>query len=57
MLSFLSSIFDPFGLLAPIIITGKVLLQTAVRRYISWDEHVSPYIQQDGTNGLTPLHS
>ena len=38
--------FEPLGLLAPIIITGKILLPTAVRRYISLDEHVSHDIQQ-----------
>ena len=55
MLSFLSSIFDPLGLLAPIIITGKILLQTAVRCYRSWDEHVSPDIQQQWNTWIESL--
>ncbi|KAG1655535.1 hypothetical protein GQR58_024454 [Nymphon striatum] len=40
MLSVVSSMFDPLGLVNPILISGKLLLQEATRRKLSWDEIV-----------------
>ncbi|KAG1669999.1 hypothetical protein GQR58_017185 [Nymphon striatum] len=40
MLSVVSSMFDPLGLVNPILISGKLLLQEATRRKLSWDETI-----------------
>ena len=40
MLSFLASIFDPLGLVGPIIIAGKLLFQESTRLKLSWDEEI-----------------
>ena len=40
MLSVVSSIYDPLGLINPLIITGKLLFQEATRFKLSWDEVV-----------------
>ena len=38
ILSNLASIFDPLGLISPLLTKGKVLLQEATRRKLSWEE-------------------
>ncbi|KAG1714704.1 hypothetical protein GQR58_000941 [Nymphon striatum] len=40
MLSVVSSMFDPLGLVNPILISSKLLLQEATRRKLSWDETI-----------------
>ncbi|XP_014674050.1 PREDICTED: uncharacterized protein LOC106814267 [Priapulus caudatus] len=40
MLSLISSVFDPLGLISPIVITGKILFQEATRLKLSWDDEV-----------------
>jgi len=40
MLSFVASIFDPLGLVSPVVITGKLLFQEATRLKLSWDSEV-----------------
>ena len=40
MLSFVSSMFDPLGLVSPVLVTGKLLFQEATRFKIPWDEEV-----------------
>ena len=47
MLSSVASIFDPLGLLNPLMIRGKLLLQEATRRRLTWDEAVSADLQAD----------
>lgn len=41
MLSFISSMFDPLGLVNPMFITGKILFQEATRRKLDWDSPVT----------------
>lgn len=41
MLKVLASVFDPLGLLNPVLIHGKRLFQEACRQQISWDDEVS----------------
>ena len=40
MLSFVSSIFDPLGLISYLLLAGKLLLQEAVRLKLDWDVSV-----------------
>ena len=40
MLSFVSSMYDPLGLVSPIVILGKLLFQEATRLQMSWDDVV-----------------
>lgn len=40
MLSVVSSIYDPLGLLSPATVRGKMLLQEAVRMKLPWDQPV-----------------
>ena len=42
MLSIIASIYDPLGLLGPMIVLGKVLFQEATRRKLAWDEILPP---------------
>lgn len=46
MLSIISQIFDPLGLLAPCIIVMKMLLQKLWLHKLSWDEQLSPDIRK-----------
>ena len=40
MLSFIASMYDPLGLVAPCSVTGKMIFQDATRLKIGWDEEV-----------------
>jgi hypothetical protein len=46
MLSIISSMFDPLGLVSPALIIGKVLFQNATRLKIGWDEGVPPDLKE-----------
>lgn len=46
ILSELLSIFDPLGLLSPIVIYNKILMQEIWRQKIDWDDEVSTDIKQ-----------
>ena len=55
MLSVVSSIYDPLGLINPLIITGKLLFQEATRLKLSWDEvvpHSLKYQFEDWVSSL-----
>ena len=51
MLSQVSSMYDPLGLLGPIVHYGKVLFQNATRLRLPWDEPVPPSYLRSGLNG------
>ena len=40
MLSSIATIFDPLGILAPFVITMKIMLQVVWRFGVSWDEQI-----------------
>jgi len=40
MLSFIAAMYDPLGILGPVLVVGKMLLQEATRRKLSWDDKV-----------------
>lgn len=44
ILSIVNSVYDPLGLLAPIILTGKRILQDLVKIKLGWDEEVPEII-------------
>ncbi|KAK7603897.1 hypothetical protein V9T40_004170 [Parthenolecanium corni] len=44
-LSLVSRVFDPLGVLAPVTITGKILIQSIWRAEIGWDQVIPPAIQ------------
>ncbi|XP_038071202.1 uncharacterized protein LOC119740069 [Patiria miniata] len=45
MLSAVASIFDPLGLLGPVVLTGKLLFQKATADKLSWDETVPAQLE------------
>ena len=38
-------LFDPFGLVGPVILVGKILLQSLWREKIDWDIPVPSHVQ------------
>jgi hypothetical protein len=55
MLSVISQIYDPLGLLTPAIIVAKILLQRLWLCKISWDDTVSDDIKSDWFNFINTL--
>ena len=47
ILSTVSSIFDPLGLLSPFLLTGRKILQEIVRDGLSWDDKVPEHLLQE----------
>ena len=45
MLSMIASMYDPLGLVGPMILTGKLLFQEGTRRKIHWDEVIPPNLK------------
>ena len=43
MLSIVSDIYDPLGLISSLVISGKLLFQAATRAGLSWDEPLHVY--------------
>ena len=46
LLSVISSVYDPLGLVSPIVLPAKLLLQELCRAKLGWDEELPPSIQQ-----------
>lgn len=42
ILSIVSSMFDPLGLISPVLVIGRILFQKATRLKLSWDQLVTP---------------
>lgn len=50
ILSTVSQIYDPLGLLGPIIIVGKLLIQELWKKNLTWDEKVPPELCKKWNN-------
>ena len=46
LLSLVSRLFDPLGLLSPLTVRGKILIQEAWREKATWDEPLGPQYTQ-----------
>ena len=46
-LSALSSVFDPLGLLNPVLIKSKIFMQTLWRENVSWDQQLNPILANE----------
>ncbi|CAI6360799.1 unnamed protein product [Macrosiphum euphorbiae] len=60
ILAGLATLFDPLGLVGPVILVGKILLQSLWREKIGWDSPVPPHIQLEWetyNNYLNELNS
>ncbi|XP_047520275.1 uncharacterized protein LOC125059771 [Pieris napi] len=60
LLSVISQIFDPLGLLSPVVIKFKIILQSLWLQSLSWDEPLPSHIQalwMDATKNLNVLNN
>ena len=55
MLSYVSSLYDPLGLVGPIILKAKLMLQTATRLGLQWDESVPAKLSDEWTSWCAAL--
>ena len=55
LISAVSSMFDPLGLISPIILTGKLIFQEATRQKLSWMNHYLVICCKTGSPGY--IHS
>ena len=55
MLSVISSVFDPLGLISPVIVVARSLFQETCRRGLSWDDTLPDDIRLIWNNWLTNL--
>ena len=57
MLKFLASIFDPLGLVSPLVVEGKLLLQQATRLQLDWDVSVPSELHERWNSWYGSLHN
>ena len=57
MLSLTASMFDPLGLISPILLKGKILLQEATALKLPWDDEIPSEIQRDWNLWISNLLS
>ena len=55
MLSVSSSVYDPLGFLAPVVLPAKIMLQELCRRNLGWDEATPQDILQQWTRWMEDL--
>ena len=46
ILSVISSLYDPLGMVAPFALTGKMILQDCCRLKLGWDEDIPSYLKE-----------
>ncbi|KAK6172333.1 hypothetical protein SNE40_016014 [Patella caerulea] len=54
-LSSLSSVFDPMGLISPVMLPGRMILQEACKLKLAWDESLPDKMQEDWLKWRTNL--
>ena len=57
ILSTIASTFDPLGLIAPFIITGKMILQQCCKRNLGWDEKLPADLSNQWLDWLSTLEA
>ena len=57
ILSVVSSIFDPLGFVAPVILTAKLLLQDFCRQRLDWDDRISEEDAMKWNQWINNLHA
>lgn len=55
ILSSISQIFDPLGLLAPVLITAKIIMQTLWKLKVDWDQSLSSDVTSDWSRYVAHL--
>ena len=55
ILSAVSSVFDPLGMIAPLIMKAKLLLQELCRKKLQWDEEISELEKRQWLRWLNDL--
>ncbi|XP_063872995.1 uncharacterized protein LOC135107264 [Scylla paramamosain] len=56
ILSTVSSIYDPLGLVSPLILTGKQILQELCKNAVEWDDEVPDYVKPKWLKWKDELH-
>lgn len=55
ILSYIAGLFDPLGLLGPVVLTAKILMQTMWALKLGWDESLPQHIHQAWTKFRSEL--
>lgn len=55
ILSVVSSIYDPLGILSPVVLTAKIILQQLCRKELGWDDPIPPLESKEWTQWLEEL--
>lgn len=55
ILSVVSSVYDPLGFLAPVILPAKVILQELCRKTLGWDDTIPSAFQKQWTHWIVEL--
>lgn len=55
ILSTVSSVYDPMGFLAPLMLPAKLLLQEMCRQNLGWDEEIPPALRKQWTCWISNL--
>ena len=56
ILSMMSSIYDPLGMLSPVILPARNILQELCRRRTGWDDAVPEHLAQEWSKWMEELH-
>ncbi|KAL4008509.1 hypothetical protein ACER0C_002361 [Sarotherodon galilaeus] len=56
ILSVVSSVYDPLGMLAPVILNAKKILQNLCRKKIGWDDSLPDAVMQEWTIWMQELY-
>lgn len=55
ILSIVSSIYDPLGILSPVVLTAKIILQQLCKKGLGWDDPIPSSAAQEWTQWLEEL--